>query len=185
MRSVICLLMSLMLAGCAANSSVIYTTDLGTGKTVKKVISPVYRGFLKLQDGRLGCIISVVNEKKVNPITHGLAQAVGALGPDDMYPPGTLSVRFKNFSQQAMNTEMTAVTISGERHLLNHQNVLPAGEETISPVINVKISEWEAMSDPGKFQIKTELEYTVDGQAFKQEFLLVNLTKQEIKDLYQ
>lgn len=87
----------LLLNGCNAGNMTVGHYDGTTGEASKTVYSKYYDNGDWLLKDRLGLVILVDHEKKVIPVAHGTAQALGALGPRDSLASGKLSFVLWNF----------------------------------------------------------------------------------------
>lgn len=87
----------ILLAGCNAGTMTVGHYDGTTGEASKTVYSKYYDNGDWLLKDKLGLVILVDHDKKVIPVAHGTAQALGALGPRDSLASGKLSIVLWNF----------------------------------------------------------------------------------------
>ena len=87
----------MLLNGCNAGTMTVGHYDGTTGEASKTVYSKYYDNGDWLLKDRLGLVILVDHEKKVIPVAHGTAEALGALGPRDSLASGKLSFVLWNF----------------------------------------------------------------------------------------
>lgn len=85
--------------------------DGTTGEVSKAVYSKYYDNGDWLLKDRLGLVILVDHNKKVIPVAHSTAQALGALGPGDSLASGNLSFVLWNFDSVPHQVKFKRMTV--------------------------------------------------------------------------
>ena len=101
----------LMLNGCNAGTMTVGHYDGTTGEASKTVYSKCYDNGDWLLKDKLGLVILVDHEKKVIPVAHSTAQALGALGPRDSLASGKLSFTLWNFDSVPHQVKFKRMTV--------------------------------------------------------------------------
>jgi hypothetical protein len=168
----------MLLAGCNAGTMTVGYYDGTTGEASKTTYSKYYDNGDWLLKDKLGLVILVDHEKKVIPVAHGTAQALGALGPRDSLASGKLSIVLWNFDSVPHQVKFKRMTVpSGS---LDFQNeVLTAAPH--------KETETEAGSFPifnYGTSIHVTLEVEVAGKPRRIELDLLRRTKAQLNQYF-
>ena len=168
----------MLLAGCNAGTMTVGHYDGTTGEASKTTYSKYYDNGDWLLKDKLGLVILVDHEKKVIPVAHGTAQALGALGPRDSLASGKLSIVLWNFDSVPHQVKFKRMTVPSGA--LDFQNeVLTAAPH--------KETETEAGSFPifnYGTSIHVTLEVEVAGKPRRIELDLLRRTKAQLNQYF-
>ncbi len=101
----------MLLNGCNAGTMTVGHYDGTTGEASKTTYSKYYDNGDWLLKDKLGLVILVDHDKKVIPVAHGTAQALGALGPRDSLASGKLSIVLWNFDSVPHQVKFKRMTV--------------------------------------------------------------------------
>lgn len=163
-----------LISGCAVGFMTSYTQDPKTGKSIKTVYSPLFASdSLPLAEG-VEFRVSVVNARRVEPISYTLLASIGGLPPEDMKSKATAVVHFKNDSEKIYRIDLKKLIIlTKEFSIKIPQVVLKPGDRFDTKSIAVIVPTYDT-----KFSL--DLAYELDGKSFIQNLSMQRETMEEI-----
>lgn len=164
----------LLLNGCNVGNMTVGHYDGTTGEASKTVYSKYYDNGDWLLKDRLGLVILVDHEKKVIPVAHGTAQALGALGPRDSLASGKLSFVLWNFDSVPHQVKFKSMKVpSGMLDFQNEVFSVGPHEEMERPAGSFPIFNYGT-------SIHVTLEIEVAGKPRRIEFNLQRRTNAQL-----
>ena len=172
-QSLIAILL-LTLVGCSSTTMTVDSFDGHTGQATHKVYSKYYDAGAWIVPKHLGMSIVVDHEKTRIPIVAGVQQSLGALGPNDSYANGKVTIYLWNFDSKAHQVKILRITSTGQSFTPHRQvfNALPK-QKTADAVGNLRIF------DSGT-SIPIEVQYELDGKRATIELKVVRRTDDEL-----
>lgn len=166
------------LVGCNSGTMTIGSYDGITGKTSTTVYSKYYDNGTWLIKDKLGIVVLVDHEKKAIPVTHELAQSLGALGPRDSLASGKVAVSLWNFDSVSHPVKFKRLLASGGELDFESQVITAAPHaETETGVGVIPISNY------GK-SVHVTLEVEVAGKPRRIVLDLPRRTKQQLDQYF-
>lgn len=167
-----------LLAACSANTMRMGRYDGTTGETSTTVYSKYYDNGDWLLKDRLGLVIIVDHDKKIIPVAHSTAQALGALGPRDSLASGKLSFTLWNFDAVPHQVKFKSMIVpSGTLDFQNELFSVSPHEELERPAGSFPIFNYGT-------SIHVVLELEVEGKPRRIELDLPRRTKAQLKQYF-
>lgn len=165
-----------LLSGCAVGFMTSYSQDPNTGKSIKRVYSPLFSSdSASLAEGA-EFRVSVVITRRVEPISYNLLSSVGGLTPDDMESKATAVIHFKNDSQQTYQIDVREINILNQGFPVKiPEVVLKPGDRFDTKQIAVKAPTYDT-----DFSLK--LRYELESKSTSQIFAM---KREKMDDLKQ
>lgn len=168
----------MLLTGCNAGTMTMGHYDGTTGEASKTVYSKYYDNGDWLLKDRLGLVILVDHEKKVIPVAHGTAQALGALGPRDSLASGKLSLTLWNFDSVPHQVKFKSMKVpSGTLDFQNETATVAPHTEEEHPAGSFPIFNYGT-------SIHVILEVEVNGKPRRIELDLPRRTKAQLDQYF-
>jgi hypothetical protein len=170
---IICV-MALLFAGCAAGSMCVYTYDPSSKKSTKTEYSSLFLSDSTSFAEGAEFTVSVVNTRRVEPISYGLLGSIGGLTSDDLESKATVVVHFKNDSQQAYRINLKKITILKQDFIINFPEiVLDPGDRFDTKVFSAKIPTYDT-------SFELDLFYELKGRLLTEKFTMSRQTIEEL-----
>ena len=170
--------LAVLITGCSSTTMTVGHYDGTTGKASKTVYSKYYDNGDWLLKDRLGLVILVDHEKKVIPVAHSTAQALGALGPRDSLASGKLSFVLWNFDSVPHQVKFKRMTVpSGTLDFQNEVATAAPHKETETEAGSFPISNYGT-------SIHVTLEVEVAGKPRRIELDLARRTKAQLDQYF-
>lgn len=167
-----------LLAACSSTTMIRASYDGATGETSKIVYSKYYDNGDWLLKDRLGIVILVDHDKKVIPVAHSTAQALGALGPRDSLASGKLSFVLWNFDSVPHQVKFKRMTVpSGTLDFQNEVFSVDPHQEMERPAGSFPIFNYGT-------SIHVTLEVEVQGKQRRIELDLPRRTKEQLSQYF-
>lgn len=164
----------LMLAGCSSTTMTVDSYDGQTGKSARKVYTKYYDAGTWLIPNHIGVVVVVDHEKTRLPIVSGVQQSMGALGPDDCYAMGKVTIYIWNFDSKPVPVKILRVASGSEAITLNSAiiNALP---QTRTGAVAGRLK----IFDDGT-ELPIKLEYELNGRRSKSDLILLRRTQEDL-----
>lgn len=152
-----------------------YSHDPNTGRSTKTVYSPLFSSdSFQLAEGA-EFRASVVNTRRVEPISYTLLASVGGLTLGDLDSKATAVIHFKNDSQETYQIILKKFRMHNQEFAIRFPEIiLKPGDRYDTKSVPVKIGTYDT-------EFGLELDYELNGKPLTQQFPMLRQTMDQLK----